>query len=112
VDAEVKFPNGEKPLEVHAWDEINADKLPKNWDWRNVDGTNYLSWTKNQHIPEYCGSCWAQGTTSALADRFNILMKDQTPSPVALNAQVIVNCHAGGTCEGGDPSGVYEFAYK
>jgi len=106
------FKNGEKPLPVQAWEELDADKLPKAWDWRDVNGTNFLSWNKNQHIPVYCGSCWAQGSTSALADRFNILMKDQTPTPVALDAQVIVNCHAGGTCEGGNPGGVYEFAFE
>ena len=106
------FPEGERPLPVHAWEELNSTDLPKAWDWRNVDGVNYLSWNKNQHIPVYCGSCWAQGSTSSLADRFNILLKDHNPSPVALDAQVIVNCGAGGSCNGGNPGGVYEFAYK
>jgi cathepsin X len=77
-----------------------------------MNGLNYLSWNKNQHIPEYCGSCWAQGSTSALADRFNILLGNKNPTPVALNAQVMINCNAGGTCNGGDPSGVYRYAYK
>jgi len=87
------------------------EALPAKWDWRNVNGTNYLSWNKNQHIPQYCGSCWAQGSTSALADRFNILLGDKNPTPVGLSAQVMVNCQAGGTCNGGDPSGVYDWAY-
>jgi len=38
------------------------------------------------------------------------MLGDKNPTPVALNAQVIVNCGAGGSCEGGNPAGVYEFA--
>lgn len=106
------FTNGEKRPAVHAWEELASADLPKTWDWGNVNGKNYLSWTKNQHIPVYCGSCWAQGTTSSLADRFNIMLGDKNPTPVGLNAQVIVNCRAGGDCEGGNPGGVYEYAYE
>jgi cathepsin X len=109
--AKAHFPKGERKPAVHAWEELGADDLPKAWDWGNVNGTNYLSWNKNQHIPVYCGSCWAQGSTSSLADRFNIMLGDKNPTPVGLNAQVIVNCGAGGSCEGGNPGGVYEFAY-
>ena len=104
------FKNGERKTIPHAWDLVKVEDLPKAWDWGNVKGTNYLSWNKNQHIPQYCGSCWAQGTTSSLADRFNIMLGDKNPTPVGLNAQVIVNCGAGGSCEGGNPGGVYEFA--
>ena len=87
-----------------------VESYPNNWDWRNMNGTNYLSWSKNQHIPIYCGSCWAQGTTSAIADRFNIKYWKNLTTPVALNAQAIVNCNAGGNCNGGDPSDVYAYA--
>ena len=84
--SQVTFADGEVMRGPMSWDLVDTTTLPKYWDWRNVDGKNYLSWNKNQHIPVYCGSCWAQGTTSALADRFNILFKDLFSAPVALNA--------------------------
>ncbi len=70
-----------------------------------------MSWTKNQHIPRYCGSCWAEATTSALADRFNIMTNLSYPFPIGLSAQAIINVEAGGNCNGGDPAKVYEYAY-
>lgn len=94
-----------------SWDSIPVDLLPKKVDWRDMDGRNYMSWNKNQHIPRYCGSCWAQGTTSALADRFNILTKLHNTTPIGLSAQAIINCQAGGSCDGGDPAKVYEYAF-
>merc|ERR1719412_609152 len=50
---------------------VATSELPETWDWRNVSGKNYLSWTVNQHIPKYCGSCWAQGPLSASCDKLS-----------------------------------------
>lgn len=105
------FEGGEKKTSPHAWDVISADELPAVVDWRNMNGVNYVSWNKNQHIPQYCGSCWAQGTTSAIADRFNILNNAMASSPIGLDAQVVVNCQAGGSCDGGNPAQVYKYAH-
>jgi len=84
------FPSGERITGPRPWE--TNDEVPAAIDWRNKDGKNYLTWNKNQHIPEYCGSCWAEGTTSSLADRFQILTGLSQSSPVGLNAQVVVNC--------------------
>ena len=35
-----------------------------------------------------------------------------TPTPVALNPQVIVNLQAGGSCDGGDPFEVFIYAHR
>ena len=104
------FVNGAVKNSPHSWDVLSKDDIPEALDWRNKDGTNYLSWNKNQHIPQYCGSCWAQASTSTIADRFNILNGVKTTTPVGLDAQMVINCQAGGSCNGGDPAQVFEYA--
>lgn len=105
------YTSGSLVLSPEPKNYVNTGELPKAWDWRNIDGINYLSWTVNQHIPQYCGSCWAQATLSALADRFIVADRHKFAN-LALSAQVILNCRAGGSCEGGAPEQVYEFLHK
>uniref|UniRef100_K3WI24 cathepsin X n=1 Tax=Globisporangium ultimum (strain ATCC 200006 / CBS 805.95 / DAOM BR144) TaxID=431595 RepID=K3WI24_GLOUD len=107
----LQFVGGEKVLSPLPHETMDLADLPKTWDWRNVDGTNYVTWDKNQHIPQYCGSCWAQGTTSALSDRISIMRNASWPE-IALSPQVLINCNGGGTCQGGNPGFVYEYAHR
>ena len=58
--------------DLHAGDPLEWVPLPRQHIWNNVDGVNYLTEIKNQHIPQYCGSCWAQAATSSLSDRIKI----------------------------------------
>mmetsp|Transcript_31224 Transcript_31224/g.57740 ORF Transcript_31224/g.57740 Transcript_31224/m.57740 type:complete len:308 (-) Transcript_31224:461-1384(-) len=90
---------------------IDKKNLPKNWDWRNVKGKSFLTHSLNQHIPQYCGSCWAHGALSALADRIKIA-RGGVGDDINLSIQYVLNCGKGvaGSCWGGSHSGVYEFA--
>jgi hypothetical protein len=99
--------------EIHA-----AETLPVTFSWGNVNGTSFLTTIRNQHIPVYCGSCWAMGSSSALADRHNIAESragNVLPQRM-LAVQNIISCGNAvtqcGTCNGGDDGPVYQYAKK
>lgn len=64
----------------------------------------------NQHLPQYCGSCWAHGAVSALADRIKIA-RGAKGIDINLSVQHILNCAGVGSCHGGSIAGVYSWLY-
>ncbi len=42
--------------------------VPTSFSWDDVNGTNYLTKNLNQHLPQWCGSCWAHAALSSLAE--------------------------------------------
>ena len=47
-------------------------KYPADFSWCNKDGENYCTQSVNQHIPQYCVSCWTQASMSVLSDQIKI----------------------------------------
>jgi len=64
--------------------------------------------SRNQHIPQYCGSCWAHGAVSALGDRIKIA-RGAKGIDINLSVQHILNCANVGSCHGGTVAGPYQW---
>jgi len=97
--------------EPEPWRSMNLSDLATDVDWRNVNGVNLVTKDLNQHIPQYCGSCWAHGAMSSLADRIKIIRKGAWPD-YNLSVQYILNCgtSVAGSCYGGSATGAFQFA--
>jgi len=85
---------------TNSHDLLPNDPVPDSFSWCNKDGVDYCTISRNQHIPQYCGSCWAFSTTSALADRIKIARKAKGPE-IMLSVQHLLNCGTAGSCQGG-----------
>jgi len=90
---------------------LTGVQFPNDFNWCNKDGVNYCTMSRNQHIPQYCGSCWAHGTVSALGDRIKIARKAKGVD-INLAIQHVLNCGDVGSCYGGSIDGVYQWLQK
>ncbi|XP_005091689.1 dipeptidyl peptidase 1 isoform X2 [Aplysia californica] len=88
-----------KPAPLTEEHKAIMQSLPKDFDWRNVDGINYVSPVRNQGG---CGSCYAFGSMGMAEARVRI-QTNNTQTPV-FSPQDIVECseYSQG-CAGGFP---------
>lgn len=90
---------------------LKTEDLPDAFTWCDKDGVNYCTMSRNQHLPQYCGSCWAHGSVSALGDRIKIARKAQGID-INLAVQHILNCGEVGSCHGGSVVGPYQWIHS
>ena len=69
------------------------------FDWRDIDGVNYVTSIKNQGG---CGSCWAFAVAGAVEANINIYYQDETLD-FDLSEEELVTCSGAGDCYGGLP---------
>mmetsp|Transcript_49561 Transcript_49561/g.91415 ORF Transcript_49561/g.91415 Transcript_49561/m.91415 type:complete len:650 (-) Transcript_49561:194-2143(-) len=89
--------------------QVPEQGFPSAFSW--CDGTSRCTASLNQHIPQYCGSCWAHGAVSSLQDRIKITRNEAGPD-IQLSVQHMLNCGSAGSCNGGDPNAAYQWIKK
>jgi len=108
------------PRKEHILSELKhvaIEELPKEFDWGNKDGINYLTNIRQQHNPQYCGACWAHAATSALSDRIKIARNAAWPD-INLSPQVLLSCSQGKDetgnmgCHGGFSAQAYPWIHE
>ncbi|XP_007900501.1 dipeptidyl peptidase 1 [Callorhinchus milii] len=94
-----RIPRRPKPAAVTEEFQKLAEHLPESWDWRNINGVNYVSPVRNQGA---CGSCYSFSSMGMLESRIRILTQNmQTP---ILSTQQIISCsNYSQGCDGGFP---------
>merc|ERR1711957_501902 len=86
-------------------EEIDENFLPKNWDWRDIAGNNYI------HDPEKqgdCGSCYIFSIVSSLESRLRILTNNQDKTKFSRQFPLSCSFYTEG-CDGGYPILVAKF---
>ena len=89
-------------------DSIDENKLPLNWDWRNVGGENFVSQTINQGN---CGSCFTISTIYSLESRLRIKTLNEDKTKLSIQFPLSCNFYSEG-CDGGYPILVGKFFHE
>lgn len=91
--------------------------LAPSLDWCTKDGSGYCTPVRNQHLPQFCGACWAHAAMSSLSDRIKIARGGAGPD-IQLSVQHLLNCgitdgvKSFGSCNGGSTLGAYTWLHE
>jgi len=86
---------------------IMSASLPTNFDWRDVNGQNFLPPIRNQGD---CGSCYVMASMNMLSSRVRIATKNE--DKVVLSPQRVLACSFYNQgCDGGYPFLVGKYSY-
>jgi len=96
-------------MQIKSWREAAAKKvddtdIPAHFDWRSVNGKNYVPPVKDQK----CGSCYAFSTRDMMEARLHILLKKEVPKRLSVQSVLSCNQYSQG-CAGGFPYTVAKF---
>lgn len=81
------------------------NRTPKDWDWRDVNGQNWVTPVKSQGG---CGSCWAFGSVAQLESA--LMIASGNPEQLDLSEQYLVSCDSGSFgCGGSYMYSAYNF---
>ncbi len=71
---------------------------PSHWDWRNVDGHDWMTQPKTQG----CNDCWVSSVVGAFEARYKIVngIPDDRWDP-NFSEQFVLSCSGAGSCSGG-----------
>ncbi|XP_072899465.1 dipeptidyl peptidase 1 [Hemitrygon akajei] len=94
-----RVPRRPKPAPVSEEVLKLASSLPESWDWRDVDGVNYVTPVRNQGT---CGSCYSFSSMGMLEARIRILTNN-TQTPILSTQQIISCSNYSQGCAGGFP---------
>jgi C1A family cysteine protease len=86
-------------------DEIDINQLPKNWDWRDVGGVNFVPEPRRQ---QNCGSCYVFSLVSSLESRLRILTNNEDRTEFSRQFPLACSFYTEG-CQGGYPILVAKF---
>ena len=81
--------------------------LPPTFDWRNSNGTNWVTGVRDQ---ANCGSCWAFSAVATVEAKNNVERDASQLNPIDVSEQQLVSCPGGGgSCLGGWPSSALDY---